>query len=1043
MVDVFVPGLYVAAGVAAYATVHHLTTARNSPQRATQMTFAGVCLFAVPFAVLHANALQAANVADFIAATRWGISDVMLLFIAFLWYVALDTGKRSLWLLVPMSVWFGFLSVVNLTLPFSVQFDHIEGIYRQTLPWGEIVSRGAGGNGPWAYITVVTVLAAYGYAIFALYDRHWVQRRRVNIWMVFAIAFFLLSTLEGVLVRLSIIHFIELGPYGTLGMVFAASVALTREVQLQLRTSEENFRSLFENSPSAMVAIDPKNLRIVQANRNASDLTGYSHEELLTKTVADVTRREDMEESRLRYERIMGGQSEYEHYERHYLRKDGSSVLTDSRVSVLKDQDATVLRFIVSATDIAEREQAELALRRESEKNRILLRNASDGIHILDTQGNLIEASDSFCNMLGYARDETIGMHVSRWDAQLSGTALRDRVKASFAPSERSQFETRHRRKDGSTFDVEVSTYPLELNGAQALFCSSRDITERRQAILALEESEARFRTIVEQAPIGMTFGRDGVTLDANAKFLQMYGYDNLADLCAMPALDGIAPECRGDVAERMRKRMQGEETESEYETVGLRKDGSRIPVFVSAKRVVLRDGPMTYAFVIDFSERKANEEKIAYLAYYDQVTALPNRRLFSDRLHQALVSGKRGGRLGSLLLIDLDDFKTVNDTLGHLLGDEMLQQVAQRLASCLRDADTVARLGGDEFIVMVDFLNGSALDAAAHTETVGMKLLEVLRQPYKIGEAEFHCTASIGAVLFDDCVQKSEELIKQADIAMYQAKKSGRNTMRFFDPTMQETINARVALEGELHNAIADRQFQLHYQIQKDSESRPIGAEALIRWTHPQQGPLSPNRFIPLAEETGLILPIGRWVVETACAQIKAWQRDDLARNLVLSVNVSSRQMRDANFVEHIQASIAHHGIDSRLLKLEITESMLLDDIEGTIAKMNALREGGVQFSLDDFGTGYSSLRYLNRLPLQQLKIDQSFVRDIANNAGDLAIVQTIIAMARSLDLDVIAEGVETEEQRKLLLSKGCKEFQGYFFGRPVPIEHFDAALK
>jgi diguanylate cyclase (GGDEF)-like protein len=413
------------------------------------------------------------------------------------------------------------------------------------------------------------------------------------------------------------------------------------------------------------------------------------------------------------------------------------------------------------------------------------------------------------------------------------------------------------------------------------------------------------------------------------------------------------------------------------------------------------------------------------------------------DRLQQALASSSRSARVGSLLFIDLDNFKTLNDTLGHDMGDLLLQQVAQRLSSSIREGDTVARIGGDEFVVMLEGLSEHTLEAAALTETVGMKIIEHLNQPYQLGIHEHHSTPSIGATLFNNHELGMDELFKQADIAMYQAKKSGRNTLRFFDPTMQETINARAGLESELRKALVNLQFQLHYQIQVDSSNHPIGAEALIRWIHPELGMIAPARFIPLAEETGLILRIGQWVLEEACAQIKIWQLDTLTRDLVLSVNVSAKQFRQPDFATQIQLTVQRYAIDPNLLKLELTESMLQENIEETIATMNTLKSVGVRFSLDDFGTGYSSLQYIKRLPLNQLKIDQSFVSDVVVDSSDKAIVSTIIAMAKSLNLDVIAEGVETEEQRRILLDKGCMQYQGYLFGKPVPIKQFEALLK
>jgi len=475
------------------------------------------------------------------------------------------------------------------------------------------------------------------------------------------------------------------------------------------------------------------------------------------------------------------------------------------------------------------------------------------------------------------------------------------------------------------------------------------------------------------------------------------------------------------------------------------RKNGEIYPKWLSITAVKGNDGVVSHyvGSHIDISERKAAEEKIQHLAFYDTLTELPNRRLLLDRLQQALASSARSGRHGALLFIDLDNFKNLNDTLGHDIGDKLLQQVRQRLESCIREGDTVARLGGDEFVVMLLGLGGHALEAAAQTESIGEKILVALSQLYQLDKYAYRCTASIGATLFNGNEQAKDELMKQSDIAMYQAKKAGRNALRFFDQQMQENVSARVSLESELHNAIEFQQFHLYYQIQVDSSHHPLGAEALIRWTHPVRGLVLPDQFIPLAEETGLILPIGLWVLETACVQIKAWQQEALTRDLVLAINVSAKQFHQADFVAQVQAAVQRQAINPRLLKLELTESVLLEKIEDAIATMNALTEIGVQFSLDDFGTGYSSLQYLKLLPLDQLKIDQSFVRDIGADGSDIAVVRAIIAMALSMNLEVIAEGVETEEQRRLLLKNGCTYCQGYLFGKPVPVAQFEALLE
>ncbi len=444
-----------------------------------------------------------------------------------------------------------------------------------------------------------------------------------------------------------------------------------------------------------------------------------------------------------------------------------------------------------------------------------------------------------------------------------------------------------------------------------------------------------------------------------------------------------------------------------------------------------------------DITERKSAAEKIERLAFYDPLTGLPNRRLLLDRLGQAQVASARSDRHGALLFLDLDHFKTINDTLGHDAGDSLLQQVAQRLAFCVREGDTVARLGGDEFVVMLELLSKNAIDAAEQTEVVGEKMLATLGQPYQLADKEYYSTLSIGAVLFNGKNQSADNLLKQADIAMYQVKQCGRNALRFFDPKMQETITARAVLEAELRTAIEVNQFELYYQIQVDRAKRTTSAEALIRWIHPQRGLIPPLQFISLAEETGLIIPIGLWVLETACAQINAWQHNVFSCHLVLAVNVSAQQFSHVDFVDQVRDVVHRHQINPGLLKLELTESMLFEKIEDAIAIMNKLKAIGIRLSLDDFGTGYSSLQYLKRLPLDQLKIDQSFVRDLDTNNSDRAIVRTIIAMGKSLGLEVIAEGVETEGQHQLLLHKGCDKFQGYLFSKPVPPDQFEALLR
>jgi diguanylate cyclase (GGDEF)-like protein len=394
-------------------------------------------------------------------------------------------------------------------------------------------------------------------------------------------------------------------------------------------------------------------------------------------------------------------------------------------------------------------------------------------------------------------------------------------------------------------------------------------------------------------------------------------------------------------------------------------------------------------------------------------------------------------------LFIDLDDFKTLNDTQGHNVGDLLLLEVAHRLLGCVREKDTVARLGGDEFVVLLDELSAEPAQAAAQTEVVSDKILVAISRPYTLKNYEYHCSTSIGASLFRNQDNSEDELLKRADTAMYQAKNAGRNTMRFYDPAMQAVLEARAQMEHDLRRAQAENQLQIYYQMQTDHAGHIMGAEALIRWQHPQRGLILPHQFIPLAEESDLILVIGQWVLEAACSQLKAWESDPLTRDLQLAVNVSARQFRQPDFALQVSQTLSRHALKPARLKLELTESLVLDNIEGSIVKMQALRQIGVRFSMDDFGTGYSSLAYLTRLPLDQLKIDQSFVHNIGVQHSDAIIVQTIIGMAKNLGLEVIAEGVETEAQRAFLEQHGCHLCQGYLFGKPVPVDEFVARLK
>ena len=565
------------------------------------------------------------------------------------------------------------------------------------------------------------------------------------------------------------------------------------------------------------------------------------------------------------------------------------------------------------------------------------------------------------------------------------------------------------------------------------------DITERK-----LAEAELRIAaTAFESQEAILVADADWRIMRVNQAFTRMTGY------CAAEAVAQLPAELLGsdlhepgfyialDQALLSDGAWQGE-------VLSRRKNGEVFPVDLNISAVTGPGGEVTHfvASMTDITLRKANEEQIQSLAYYDPLTQLPNRRLLLNRLEKSLAAALRYQRKGALLFVDLDNFKTLNDTLGHEQGDLLLKQVAQRLSHCIREGDTVARLGGDEFVVMLENLSQDSLVAATQAETVGEKILTALNQTYALATYEQHSTPSIGITLFGEQPEGIAEPLKRADLAMYQAKAAGKNMLRFFDPQMQAVVSARAALEVGLRDGLARGQFLLHYQAQVSGQGVITGAEALLRWPRPPFGLVPPGDFIPLAEDTGLILPLGLWVLETACHQLADWSMRSEFAHLTLSVNVSARQFYQADFVSQVLTALARSGANPLRLKLELTEGVLVANVEDVILKMTALKGAGVGFSLDDFGTGYSSLSYLKRLPLDQLKIDQGFVRDILVDPNDAAIARMVIVLAESLGLAVIAEGVETEAQRAFLATQGCHAYQGYLFSRPLPLVGFEALV-
>jgi len=692
--------------------------------------------------------------------------------------------------------------------------------------------------------------------------------------------------------------------------------------------------------------------------------------------------------------------------------------------------------------DITERRQSELRVLETDDQWLAVLRRLPGGITRFDRQLRIRFINETHAHWYGRSVADMIG-----------------RSLAEILPPERYERLERHLQQAlcGGTvvFENHVRLAPGDVRyrhntmvpecgsdgTVQGVLSFVIDITDQKQAELALAEQQSRLRSLFEAIP-DMVFSkdRDSVYTSCNQVFADFIGLAP-QQVVGMTDYDMVPPAIAANLRVEDRHVMEsGEPLRSEGPIASLQRN---VPIAFETIKTPLRDVAGNVVGVVgvarDVTERQRAEREIERLAFYDALTGLPNRRRLVPQLEEASWVAAAAGSHGALLLINLDHFKNLNDVLGHEAGDQWLQLVAQRLQQGVAAAQALARLGGDEFALVLDALGGDEAQAAQAAQDVATALLELLAQPFDLAGRRHYGSASIGIRLFSLPALPAEELLQQAGLAVDHAKQEGRNTLRFFDPAMQQALSASAALEADLHEALRLQQMLLHYQPVVDTEGRMVGAEALLRWQHPQRGMVGPAAFIGLAEENGLILPLGEWVLRVACEQLVAWSRHPVMRDWYLAVNVSARQFRHPDFLAQVDAVLAATGANPRRLKLELTETMLLRDTEEALDKLAQLKTRGMGLSLDDFGTGFSSLGYLRRLPLDQLKIDQSFVRDMLADANGAAIVRTILGLAESLDLDVVAEGVETREQFVFLLDNGCRAFQGYLFARPMPVDDME----
>ena len=809
-----------------------------------------------------------------------------------------------------------------------------------------------------------------------------------------------------------------------LGFVGIAGNALWRYRLIEL-TPEYAASQILTTMKSAVIVIDLEG-KIRVANHAATLMLGYQDGELAGQPVRTII---DPEDSISTAQLIRSGGTL--DLQMGWRGATGGRVDVIASSSFVRDVDGSPLGVVYVASDVTERRRGEQALRESEHRYRTLFEGNPLPMWVYDFETlRFIAVNEAAVKHYGFTKDEFLAMSIADIRPPEELPAMMATL-AKLHDKDRNRI-FRHRKKDGSVFDAEITSFEFVSAGRRARLVIAVDVTQRRRAEERLRENEERYRQLFERNLAGVfRSGLDGRILEVNESMARIFGYTR-EELLSTPAqrLYFTVEE-----RQRMMSRLRDQRTLSNVELRMRRKDDS--PVWILENMSLVEGGEVIEGTMIDISERKAAQEQVEYQAYHDVLTGLPNRLLFRDRIPVALSHARRSRRAVAIMFLDLDHFKLVNDTLGHTVGDGLLQAAAERLVHCVRADDTVARMGGDEFTILI-----SDLSDARSAATIAQKVMDSMVKPIEVDGHELFITTSIGISIFPEDGMDTETLLKNADRAMYRAKDAGRNNFQFATGAPIDGNGGRLSLERALHHAFDRQEFVIHYQPMVELDTRRVvGAEALIRWKNPDLGLLGPDDFIPVAEDCGLIFPIGEWVLRTACAQMRSWHRAGHS-DLHIGVNLSARQFQQHDLTSMIERILDETGLPARSLDIEITESTAMHNAEMSLGIMTRLKQMGVRLSIDDFGTGYSSLSYLKRFPIDTVKIDQNFVRDLAHSANDGEIISAVISMARALKLHVVAEGVETEAQLEFLRRQRCETIQGFLYSRPLPAEDFEAIL-